>query len=145
MIKKLFFRCHRNYEKYFDKSQQIKQLIVNDFQKSFDQVDILVTPTCFHDTPTYEEYLRRQKEDSSAVFDEKDFFTACANIAGVPAITIPVKLSKNRGGLPVGIQLMANWNNDALLLSVAQAFSQHVREHGFPYLQDSMLLQTFNL
>ena len=78
---------------------------MNDFQRVFNdlKVDLLVTPTCFHDTATFHEYLTNE-----AAFDEKDFFTACANIAGLPAITLPACLSKS--GLPVGIQLIGILN-----------------------------------
>jgi Asp-tRNA(Asn)/Glu-tRNA(Gln) amidotransferase A subunit family amidase len=47
----------------------MRHLITNDFLKVFDHVDLLVTPTCFHDTPTYREYLK-----SEQVFDEKGQF-----------------------------------------------------------------------
>ncbi len=98
------------------KSQKIRGLIQNDFQTIFSQnVDVLLTPTCFHDTFTYAEYLAQEE-----VFDEKDFFTACANIAGVPAISVPAILSDN--GLPVGIQLIGNIEKDELLLNVANWF-----------------------
>lgn len=100
-------------------------MIVNDFRKAFEQVDILVTPTCFHDTVTYAEYLKKEQ-----VFDEKDFFTACANIAGVPAISIPSILSKN--GLPVGVQLIAKWNQDDQMLNLANWFINNNSEN-FPY------------
>ncbi len=111
----------RNYDKYLKKSHQIRQLIANDFKKAFiqDQTDLILTPTCFHDTPTYAQYLRHE-----ATFDEKDFFTACANIAGLPAISIP-SVSSLESGLPVGVQLMANWHQDSLLLNSAHWFIQH--------------------
>lgn len=92
-------------------------MIVNDFQRVFtnENIDLLITPTCFHDTTTYADYLKQEQ-----VFDEKDFFTACANIAGLPAISVPAMLSKN--GLPVGVQLITSWNRDDLLLNLANWF-----------------------
>jgi aspartyl-tRNA(Asn)/glutamyl-tRNA(Gln) amidotransferase subunit A len=94
-------------------------LIKEDFNKVFNSnIDIIITPTCCHDTPTYEEYLKNE-----GVFDEKDFFTACVNIAGVPAISLPANLSDN--GLPVGVQFIANTKNDELLLNVANWFSKN--------------------
>lgn len=96
-------------------------MIVNDFRRAFesDSVDIIVTPTCFHDTPTYADYLKQEQ-----VFDERDFFTACANIAGVPAISVPAQMSKNAQNrqLPVGVQFMSAWNRDQLLCEFSQWF-----------------------
>ena len=105
----------------------IKKLIKNDFLKVFDQIDLLVTPVCFHDTPTYKEYIENAK-----IFDEKDFFTACVNIAGMPAITIPVCLSLNKK-LPVGIQIIAKNNNEQLLLNAANFFIKN-NLNNFSYL-----------
>ncbi len=112
-----YFLLKDNYEKFFSKSHQIKQMITNDFQKAFKtkQVDFLLTPTCFHDTQTYTEYLKEEQ-----VFDERDFFTACANIAGLPAISLPIQLNKDK--LPVGVQLIGNWNQDHILLNVSNWF-----------------------
>jgi aspartyl-tRNA(Asn)/glutamyl-tRNA(Gln) amidotransferase subunit A len=90
-------------------------------------VDIIITPTCFHDTPTYEEYLKTE-----GVFDEKDFFTVCANISGVPAISMPAGISDN--GLPIGVQFIANVKNDELLLNVANWFSKN-NSSNFNYLK----------
>jgi Asp-tRNA(Asn)/Glu-tRNA(Gln) amidotransferase A subunit family amidase len=91
----------------------------------FQNVDILITPTCFHDTVTYEEYLK-----NAEIYDEKDFFTACVNISGCPAITIPACISST--GLPVGIQLIADWNKEDLLLNVAEWFIKN-NSSCYPY------------
>ena len=128
----------------------MKRLITDDFQRVFNDLkcDLLVTPTCFHDTATFHEYLTNEK-----VYDEKDFFTACANIAGLPAITVPACLSKS--GLPVGIQLIgiqfccilielaeirfyhiiiANWNCENLLIDAANWFIGQ-NQLNFPYYE----------
>lgn len=103
-------------------------MIHQDFKRTFDtKIDILITPTLLHDTQTYEEYLKAE-----GVFDEKDFFTACANISGVPAITVPAILSDK--SLPVGIQFIAKTENDELLLNVANWFINNNRTN-FKYLQ----------
>jgi len=96
-------------------------MIVRDFQKVFDnsspnKVDLIVTPTCFHDTITYEEHLKQDQ-----VFDERDFFTAIANISGLPAISVPVRYS-SKNQLPVGIQFIGEWKKDELLLNIADWF-----------------------
>lgn len=101
-------------------------MISSDFQKVFKdlKMDILVTPACFHETPTYAKYLETEE-----VFDEKDFFTSCVNIAGLPAVTVPFCLSKS---LPVGVQIIANWGQEELLLNVANWFIKANRKN-FPY------------
>lgn len=96
-------------------------MIVNDFQKVFDassadKVDLIVTPTCFHDTITYEEHLKHEQ-----LFDERDFFTAIANISGLPAISIPVRFS-SKNQLPIGIQFITGWRQDELLLNISNWF-----------------------
>lgn len=85
--------------------------------RAFDeeQCDVLITPTCFTGTFKYSDYLQKTQ-----VFDEKDFFTSCANIAGLPAITVPCTLSSN--GLPVGIQFISKWKHDNLLLNISNWF-----------------------
>lgn len=92
-------------------------MIVDDFNTAFEalSIDLLVTPTCFHDTPTYSDYLKQEQ-----VFDERDFFTACANIAGVPAISVPARLSSNH--LPIGVQFIAPWRHDQFLCNLSQWF-----------------------
>jgi aspartyl-tRNA(Asn)/glutamyl-tRNA(Gln) amidotransferase subunit A len=104
-------------------------MIVNDFQQAFGRVDLIVTPTCFHDTITYAEYLKQEQ-----VFDEKDFFTACANIAGLPAISVPACFLPDDKAtrLPMGVQFISNWNRDAFLLNVANWFVNNNKEN-YPY------------
>ena len=104
-------------------------MISNDFQRVFKEqgVDILVTPASFHETPSYREYLQNEQ-----VFDERDFFTACVNIAGLPAITVPCQLSKS--GMPVGIQFIADWEQENLLVNAVNWFIKNNQE-GFPYFE----------
>ena len=102
-------------------------MIAEDFRKVFEpdstnstgddkRVDLVLTPTCFHDTLKYDDYLKQEQ-----VFDEKDFFTACVNVAGLPAISIPSSLTRH-DRLPIGIQLIANWRHENLLLNAANWF-----------------------
>jgi len=104
----------------------VKQLICDDFQRVFKAgVDILVTPTCFNETPTYAEYLANEQ-----VFDERDFFTSCANIAGLPAVTVPCSVSPVTG-MPVGVQLIGDWGSEEVLLNCAKWFVEN-NKHEFP-------------
>ena len=109
-------------------------MIVNDFKRVFDassskKVDLILTPTCFNDTLIYSEHLKQER-----VFDERDFFTASANIAGLPAISIPARLSSNTQ-LPIGIQLIADWKRDDLLLNAANWFIKN-NSSNYPYLEE---------
>ena len=110
-------------------------MIVNDFRHVFassdlaSKVDLILTPTCFHDTNTYASHLKEEQ-----VFDEKDFFTAIANIAGLPAISVPARLSAQEQ-MPVGVQLISNWNSDALLLNTANWFIRK-NMNNYPYQED---------
>jgi len=107
-------------------------LICEDFQRVFKGgVNILVTPTCFHETPTYSEYLKNEK-----VFDERDFFTSCVNIAGLPAITIPCGLSVITG-MPVGVQLIGNWGCEDMLLNSANWFVKN-NQAKIPFLEETL-------
>lgn len=117
-----YFLLKENYDKHFLKAQKIRRLIYNDFKQVFaKECDILIAPVNFYDTPTYAEYLARAE-----VFDDKEYFTACANIAGVPAISLPVMIKND---LPIGIQLIADIGQDELLLNVAKWFMQKNRKN----------------
>jgi aspartyl-tRNA(Asn)/glutamyl-tRNA(Gln) amidotransferase subunit A len=117
-----FFLLKENYDKHFLKTQKIRRLIYNDFKQAFaKECDILIAPVNYYDTPTYAEYLARAE-----VFDDKEYFTACANVAGVPAISLPVLIKND---LPVGIQLIADVGQDELLLNVAKWFMQENRDN----------------
>lgn len=105
-------------------------MISDDFQKVFSDlgVDVLVTPACFHDTPTHSEYLRNEQ-----VFDERDFFTSCVNIAGLPAISVPSGLSV-KTGMPAGVQFIANWGKEEQLFNVADWYMKN-NQSNFPYFE----------
>jgi aspartyl-tRNA(Asn)/glutamyl-tRNA(Gln) amidotransferase subunit A len=104
------------YDAYYRKAQQVRTLIADDFTRVFGSgVDVLFTPT----TPTpafpigaisdpYEMYM-------------SDIFTATANLAGVPAMSLPIG---RVGGLPVGGQLMAAHFDEAKMFTAAYALER---------------------
>jgi aspartyl-tRNA(Asn)/glutamyl-tRNA(Gln) amidotransferase subunit A len=104
-------------------------MISNDFDNVFKNVDLLITPACFHQTLRLDQV---ESKVNTEIFDEKDFFTASANIAGVPAITVPANLCSSTK-LPVAIQLIANHNKDELLLNSAQWFLKN-NQNNFSFL-----------
>jgi aspartyl-tRNA(Asn)/glutamyl-tRNA(Gln) amidotransferase subunit A len=108
------------YDAYYKKAQEVRALIANDFQNVFDRgVDVLFTPTA--PTPAfpigakadpYEMYL-------------SDIFTATANLAGIPALSLPIG---RVDGLPVGGQVMGRHFAEAALFRVAFAIERALGE-----------------
>ncbi|KAH8239021.1 hypothetical protein KR038_006234 [Drosophila bunnanda] len=123
----------RNYDHYFEKALRVRRLIAEDFAKVFepspaeDRVDILLTPTTLTEAPLYKDFASLTNRDQCAV---QDFCTQPANMAGIPAVSIPIRLS--RAGLPLSLQLMSNSLNEQLLLSVANWIEAQV---GFDSLE----------
>lgn len=122
-----YFLLRENYDKYFEKALRVRRLIADDFKNVFikcseeERVDILLTPTTLTDAPLYKDFASVSNRDQCAV---QDFCTQPANMAGIPAISIPIRLSQR--GLPIGIQLMSNTLNEELLLSVARWIESQV-------------------
>ncbi|MDR0272355.1 MAG: Asp-tRNA(Asn)/Glu-tRNA(Gln) amidotransferase subunit GatA, partial [Clostridiales bacterium] len=102
-----------NYEKYFAKSKILQKMICDEFAKIFEKCDVILSPVLSKAAYKFGE----ERAD--------DFYTVPANIAGLPAISVP--FGRNEINLPVGIQLIAKRFNDGKLLSLANAFE---RERG---------------
>ncbi|KAM3957256.1 glutamyl-tRNA(Gln) amidotransferase subunit A, mitochondrial [Aphomia sociella] len=124
-----YFLLTRNYEKYFVKAQKLRRLISDDFKTVFngnDHVDVLLTPTTLSDAPLYKDFVSKHNRDQCAF---QDYCTQPANMAGIPAISIPICLSKNN--IPLSIQLMGPCLSEELLLNVAKRIESIVK---FPTL-----------
>lgn len=124
-----YFLLTRNYEKYFLKALKLRRLISNDFKNIFNgdnKVDVLLTPTTLTDAPTIEEFSLKNNRDQCAF---QDYCTQPANMAGIPAVSIPIRLSKNK--LPLSLQLMGPNLSEELLLNVAKRIESIVK---FPCL-----------
>jgi aspartyl-tRNA(Asn)/glutamyl-tRNA(Gln) amidotransferase subunit A len=107
------------YDAYYRKAQRVRTLIAEDFQRVFDGgVDALLTPT----TPTPAFKAGEKTGDPVAMY-LADIFVCPANLAGIPAISLPVGRSE---GLPVGIQLMAPAGADERMLAVALALESRL-------------------
>lgn len=78
-------------------------------------VDVLLTPTTVSTAPLYKDFLSKSNRMRTA---EHDIYTQAANLAGVPAISIPIKLSYS--SLPISLQLMAPMFEEEKLLKVAK-------------------------
>ena len=104
------------YDAYYLKAQKVRRLIKEDFDKTFENVDFLLTPS----TPSTAFELS-QKQDPIKMY-LNDIFTVPASLAGLPGISIPVGL--DQAGLPVGIQLIANSFDEPNLISVAHTLEK---------------------
>ncbi|NXD66774.1 GATA amidotransferase, partial [Eolophus roseicapillus] len=123
-----YFLLKQNYENYFVKAQKVRRLIANDFMKVFRSgVDILLTPTTLSDAIPYIEFI---KEDNRTRSAQDDILTQAANMAGLPAISVPTALSER--GLPVGLQFIGRSFQEKQLLTVAKWFENQVK---FPMIE----------
>jgi aspartyl-tRNA(Asn)/glutamyl-tRNA(Gln) amidotransferase subunit A len=106
------------YEAYYLRAQKVRTLIKNDFEKAFAKVDLILTPTA----PSVAFKIGEKTEDPIQMYLE-DIFTITANIAGIPAISVPGgEISVDGKALPIGFQLMGKWFDEENLLRAAHAF-----------------------
>ncbi|NMA95612.1 MAG: Asp-tRNA(Asn)/Glu-tRNA(Gln) amidotransferase subunit GatA [Clostridiales bacterium] len=109
------------YEDYYLKALKARTLIKEDFIRAFNEVDVILTPTS-PDTAFRFGEVRSSKEMSLS-----DIYTVPANLAGLPAISIPCGFDAN--GLPIGMQLMGDLFDEKMILQTAYAFEQNTDYH----------------
>jgi len=100
------------YEAYYKKAQQVRKLIAQEFDKVFQEVDFLITPT----SPTFPFKIGEKVDDPLSMY-LSDIFTVSANIAGVPAINLPCGYENN---LPINMQIIGPYLSDFSLLNVSK-------------------------
>ena len=108
------------YDAYYLKAQQVRTLIGSDYEAAFEKVDVIALPT----SPTGAFPLGERTSDPVLMY-LADVFTVGANLAGVPAITVPCGFTDAQ--LPVGLQFTARKMDEATLLQVAGAY-QHATD-----------------
>jgi aspartyl-tRNA(Asn)/glutamyl-tRNA(Gln) amidotransferase subunit A len=106
---------HGYYDAYYLQAQKIRRMIAEDFQKAFAQCDVIAGPVA----PTTAWKLGDKADDPVANY-LADIFTLPASLAGLPCMSIPVGLGDT--GMPVGMQLIGNYLQEAQLLNVAHRF-----------------------
>lgn len=106
------------YDAYYLKAQKVRRLIKEDFDKAFEQCDIIVTPTS--PTPAFE--FGAKTADPLEMY-LSDIYTISTNLAALPGISLPCGLCVS--GLPAAIQLMARPFDEATLLRVAHCYEQN--------------------
>ncbi|WP_043368561.1 Asp-tRNA(Asn)/Glu-tRNA(Gln) amidotransferase subunit GatA [Cyanobium sp. PCC 7001] len=105
---------------YYKKAQQVRTLIRRDFDRAFEQVDVLLTPT----SPTTAFAFGAHTDDPLAMY-LADLLTIPANMAGVPAISVPCGFDQR--GLPIGVQFITNVLEEGRLLQVAHHYELAAR------------------
>ena len=101
------------YDAYYLKAQRVRTLIARDFAEAFERVDCILTPTA----PSAAFVIGENTDDPIAMY-LNDVFTVPANLAGVPAISVPAGLSAD--GLPLGLQITGRAFDEETVLRVAQ-------------------------
>ncbi|WP_299582492.1 Asp-tRNA(Asn)/Glu-tRNA(Gln) amidotransferase subunit GatA [uncultured Microbulbifer sp.] len=104
------------YDAYYNKAQQVRRLIKQDFVQAFEQVDVIMGPT----TPSPAFELGAKVADPVAMYLE-DIYTIATNLAGLPGMSIPCGLVNN---MPVGLQITGNYLNEARMLNIAHQYQQ---------------------
>ncbi len=105
------------YDAYYRKAQQVRALLLKDFQQAFTQVDAIVTPV----TPTAAFKLGEKTGDPMEMY-LSDIYTVTANLVGVPGISVPC--GTNQQGLPMGIQVLGRHFDESTVLSLASAIER---------------------
>ena len=110
------------YDAYYLKAQKIRRLIQQDFVEAFKEVDVIMGPSC----PTTAFGIGAKKDDPIAMYLE-DLYTIPVSLAGLPGMTFPIGFAAD--GLPVGIQLVGNYFEEARMLNIAHQYQQWTGWH----------------
>ncbi|HUO96361.1 MAG TPA: Asp-tRNA(Asn)/Glu-tRNA(Gln) amidotransferase subunit GatA [Steroidobacteraceae bacterium] len=109
------------YDAYYLKAQKVRSLITADFRRAFAEVDLLAGPT----SPTPAFAIGAKVDDPITMY-LNDIYTIGANLAGLPAMSVPCGFV---GGLPVGLQLIGPHFGEARLLTAAHAYQRETDFH----------------
>ncbi|MDV2116394.1 Asp-tRNA(Asn)/Glu-tRNA(Gln) amidotransferase subunit GatA [Alcaligenes faecalis] len=120
---------HGYYDAYYLQAQRVRRMIVDDFQKVFEQCDLILGPV----TPALGRKLGATIEDPTTDW-LGDVYTLGVSLAGLPAMSIPCGFSKDERPLPIGLQIIGNYFREGQLLAFADRFQQvtdwHQRQPG---------------
>jgi len=105
------------YDAYYIKAQKVRQLIKNDFDEAFKNVDAVLTPS----TPSAAFKAGDKKDDPISMY-LNDVFTVPVNLAGLPAISVPAGYDKNK--LPLGLQLIGKAFDEQTILNLSLAIEK---------------------
>lgn len=116
-----YFLKGENYRKYYLRAQRIKQLITQDFNRAFEKCHCIASPT------TLSTAFDIGKKLEPHIMQLNDLLTIPANLAGIPALSLPCGFDKN--GLPIGLQLMGNSFSEDVLFRIGHSFQMHTDYH----------------
>ena len=105
------------YDAYYKKAQQVRTLVMNEFNKAFEKYDVILTPT----SPTVSFDIGSKSNNPLEMY-LSDICTVSVNIAGLPGISIPCGVNKE--GMPIGMQLIGNKFCEETILNAAYTFEQ---------------------
>jgi aspartyl-tRNA(Asn)/glutamyl-tRNA(Gln) amidotransferase subunit A len=106
------------YDAYYSKGQKVRQLVKRDYTKAFAECDAILTPT----SPSVAFKIGEKSSDPLSMY-LSDVYTVSANLAGIPAISVPCGLSS--AGLPIGLQLQGNYWSEGLLLNLSHVYAEN--------------------
>ena len=106
------------YDAYYKKAQQVRTLVVNEFNKAFEKYDVILTPT----SPIVAFDIGGKSTPLEMYLADID--TVSVNVAGLPAISIPCGVDKE--GMPIGMQLIGNKFQEETILNAAYTFEQAI-------------------
>ncbi|MCS7230262.1 MAG: Asp-tRNA(Asn)/Glu-tRNA(Gln) amidotransferase subunit GatA [Candidatus Kryptonium sp.] len=109
------------YEAYYRKAQKVRRLIKEDFEKAFEKVDVIITPT----SPTTAFKIGEKTDDPLKMY-LSDIYTVSVNLAGVPAINVPAGFDKN--GLPIGLQIIGKQFDEGTILRISDFLEKNYRD-----------------
>jgi aspartyl-tRNA(Asn)/glutamyl-tRNA(Gln) amidotransferase subunit A len=112
---------HGYYDAYYLQAQKVRRLIYDDFRRAFESVDLVLGPTA-----TDVAFKLGEKSDDPVAMYLNDIYTIAANLAGIPAMSLSCGFVD---GLPVGLQLMGNFFDEARMLGVAHQYQQATDWH----------------
>lgn len=108
------------YDAYYKKAQQVRTLVMNEFNKAFEKYDVIVTPT----SPTVAFKLGSKSNNPMEMY-LADICTVSVNIAGLPGISIPCGVDSE--GMPIGMQIIGNKFDEETIIKAAYAFEQETK------------------
>ncbi len=110
------------YDAYYLRAQKVRTLIKNDFNEAFKEFDAILTPT----SPTTAFKIGEKASDPLSMY-LSDIYTISANLAGIPALSLPCGFSKE--GLPIGLQIMAKPFDEEMIFKIAHSYEQNTEWH----------------
>ena len=115
-----YILSHGYYDAYYNKALKVRDMITNELLSIFEEVDAFITPTV-----PFPAFKLGEKMDDPMAMYMCDIFSAPANLAGIPAISIPGGMTKD--GLPLGLQITAPYFREDILFAIGKDFENTVK------------------